>query len=178
MVRGVEAPEQRANTWSEADDTDTTGSTYSMGSTHLSRAELHQLMARPDIKITDKIGAGATRPPRHHLFPQPYREWFWDNHRIDIDRYTIGDPVPVGVCGCFPGPRDRRKTVETVWRGCLAVPITRLKPGANETGCGTLESRPRLRRLRCRLSEGAVGSFWSGTLRMPRSWSAKIDKAR
>ena len=89
MVPGVEAPEQRANTWSEADDTDTTGSTYSMGSTHLSRAELHQLMARPDIKITDKIGAGATRPPRHHLFPQPYREWFWDNHRIDIDRYTI-----------------------------------------------------------------------------------------
>src|SRR5262249_3819331 len=68
---------------------------------------------------------------------QTYREWFWDNHRIDIDRYTIGDPVPVGVCGCFPGPRDRRKTVETVWRGCLAVPITRLKPGANETGCGT-----------------------------------------
>jgi hypothetical protein len=89
IQREVDGPEETANTGSEADDTDTKGSTYSMGSTHLSKAEVHQLMARPDIKITDKIGAGATRPPRHHLFPQPYREWFWDNHRIDIDRYTI-----------------------------------------------------------------------------------------
>jgi hypothetical protein len=74
---------------SEDDEIGNTTSTYSIRPTHLSDAELNQLLSRPDMKVTDTKGAGAARSPRHHLFPQPYREWFWDHHLIDIDRYTI-----------------------------------------------------------------------------------------
>jgi hypothetical protein len=109
MLGGVDEPEEpltpetsgadggqhsgRAREWgtdvgADDDETGATTSTYSIRPTHLSEAETKQLMSRPDVKLTDTKGAGATRIPRHHLFPQPYREWFRD-HKIDIDRYTI-----------------------------------------------------------------------------------------
>jgi hypothetical protein len=48
----------------------------------------NELMSQPHMKITDTRGAGAARPPRHHLFPQDNWEWF-NAHEITIDRYTI-----------------------------------------------------------------------------------------
>jgi hypothetical protein len=73
---------------SDDDETGATTSTYSMRPTHLSEAELNQLMSRPDMKATDTKGAGAARPHRHHLFIQTRREWF-RKRGILIDRYTI-----------------------------------------------------------------------------------------
>ena len=78
----------RPQVGSEVDETDATASTYSARPTHLSNAELKELMSLPHMKITDTRGAGAARPPRHHLFPQDNWEWF-DDHEITIDRYTI-----------------------------------------------------------------------------------------
>ena len=80
------APEPQVG--SEGGEIDSTASTYSAGPTHLSNAELKELMSLPHMKITDTRGAGAARPPRHHLFPQDNWEWF-DDHEITIDRYTI-----------------------------------------------------------------------------------------
>jgi len=40
------------------------------------------------MHITGKNGAGAARPPRHHVFPQEYRDWF-DARNFDIDKITV-----------------------------------------------------------------------------------------
>jgi hypothetical protein len=41
-----------------------------------------------DLRITDKAGAGAARPPRHHVFPRENRQWFSDRG-FDIDKVTV-----------------------------------------------------------------------------------------
>jgi hypothetical protein len=63
-------------------------SNYSIKRTHLSEAEVHELMSRPDMKVADTKGAGAARPHRHHLFIQTRRAWFRERG-ILVDRYTI-----------------------------------------------------------------------------------------
>jgi len=40
------------------------------------------------MHITGPNGAGAARPPRHHVFPQENREWFSERN-FDIDRVTV-----------------------------------------------------------------------------------------
>jgi RHS repeat-associated protein len=63
-------------------------STFSVGRTHLSAPELQELMGQPGMKVTGTTGAGAARPPRHHVFTQENRSWF-QQHGVDIDRYTL-----------------------------------------------------------------------------------------
>ena len=38
--------------------------------------------------------AGASRPPRHHIFPRSERVWF-EARRVEIDRYTL--PLDAGT---------------------------------------------------------------------------------
>jgi hypothetical protein len=76
------------NSNEDASEFGTRTSTYSDWPTHLTPAEVDELMSRPDMKITDTKGAGAARPDRHHLFSQTRRDWFFARG-IDIDKYTI-----------------------------------------------------------------------------------------
>jgi hypothetical protein len=46
------------------------------------------MLRRPDVRITNTTGAGAARPPRHHLLTQEYRDWF-RQRGVEIDRYTV-----------------------------------------------------------------------------------------
>ena len=45
-----------------------------------------QEVLRPPLVTTS--GAGVARTPRHHLFPQQFREWFTQRGG-DIDRFTV-----------------------------------------------------------------------------------------
>jgi hypothetical protein len=65
-----------------------TASTFSVGNTHLSASDVASLQRLDGIDVTGPGGAGAARPPRHHIFAQEYRDWF-EGHGIDIDRFTI-----------------------------------------------------------------------------------------
>jgi RHS repeat-associated protein len=65
-----------------------TSSTFSAGRSHLSSAEMGELMQMPGMKLTNTTGAGAARPPRHHIFTQENRAWFKERG-VDIDRYTL-----------------------------------------------------------------------------------------
>jgi hypothetical protein len=71
-----------------SDTAGSTSSTFSVGRTHLSDGELGELMARPDMKVTNLTGAGGARPPRHHIFVQEQRDWF-QARGVDIDKYTL-----------------------------------------------------------------------------------------
>ncbi len=66
----------------------TTDSTFSVGRTRLSKAEVDELLAQPGMKTTGTTGAGAARPDRHHIFVQEERQWFKDRG-VDIDKYTL-----------------------------------------------------------------------------------------
>jgi hypothetical protein len=65
-----------------------TTSTFSVGRTHLSQAELAELRRLQGVGITNTTGAGAARPPRHHIFVQEHRDWF-KARGVDIDKYTL-----------------------------------------------------------------------------------------
>ena len=41
------------------------------------------------LRVTGKVGAGMKRKPRHHIFPQEYREYFESRGFRDIDGYTV-----------------------------------------------------------------------------------------
>jgi hypothetical protein len=83
-----------------------TSSTFSVGPTHLSGAEIQELMLRSDMKLVGANGAGAARPPRHHIFVQEQREWF-AARGVDIDRYTLelswGDHSAIHTGGAADG---------------------------------------------------------------------------
>ena len=40
------------------------------------------------MHITNKVGAGVARPPRHHIFPQEHRSWF-EARNFDIDKVAV-----------------------------------------------------------------------------------------
>jgi hypothetical protein len=40
------------------------------------------------VNLSNAIRSGVTRTPRHHIFPQQFRQWFL-NRGINIDRFTI-----------------------------------------------------------------------------------------
>lgn len=47
-----------------------------------------ELLSRPDMTITNTTGAGAARPPRHHIFTQEERPWLKERG-VDVDKYTL-----------------------------------------------------------------------------------------
>lgn len=51
-------------------------------------ADVAEELAKGRLRITNKVGAGAARSPRHHIFPQEDRPWF-KSRGVDIDRYTL-----------------------------------------------------------------------------------------
>jgi len=65
-----------------------TSSTFSVANSHLERAEIGELLGRRDVSVSGTTGAGAARPPRHHVFPQEFRDWFFDRG-VEIDRFTL-----------------------------------------------------------------------------------------
>ncbi|MBK8597163.1 MAG: DUF2380 domain-containing protein [Holophagales bacterium] len=65
-----------------------TSSTFSIANSHLERAEIGELLGRQDVSVSGTTGAGAARPPRHHVFPQEFRDWFLDRG-VEIDRFTL-----------------------------------------------------------------------------------------
>ncbi len=56
---------------------------------------MHALGEGPEvngIRETSRRGAGLTRPPRHHVFPQEHRTWFEERGfvgKLDIDNFTV-----------------------------------------------------------------------------------------
>jgi hypothetical protein len=68
------------------DDVPTTSS--SIGKGRFNDNEFKELVSSDNVHVTNKVGAGAARPPRHHIFVQEQREWF-ESRGIDIDKYTI-----------------------------------------------------------------------------------------
>jgi RHS repeat-associated protein len=58
------------------------------GSSAARRMAVEEALELGAIVRTTVQGAGAARPPRHHVFPQPYRRWF-RQRGIDIDQYTL-----------------------------------------------------------------------------------------
>jgi hypothetical protein len=56
---------------------------------------MHALGESPEVaavRETSRRGAGLTRPPRHHVFPQEHRTWFEERGftgELDIDNFTI-----------------------------------------------------------------------------------------
>jgi hypothetical protein len=69
-----------------------TSSTFSVGRSHLSSAEMRELMQTPGMKFTGTTGAGAARLPRHHVFPQEHRRFFQKRGFTDdrsIDNFTL-----------------------------------------------------------------------------------------
>lgn len=61
---------------------------FPIGNAPVSKAEIAELQRPQGVHFTNTTGAGAARPPRHHIFVPEHVDWF-RSRGVDIDRYTL-----------------------------------------------------------------------------------------
>jgi hypothetical protein len=60
----------------------------------MSKPEVDEALESGAINPATPYRAGATRPPRHHIFPRQHADWF-KARGVDVDRYTL--PLDEGM---------------------------------------------------------------------------------
>lgn len=59
------------------------------GGCRVPRAMAEEALENGEINRTTPRLAGVQKPPDHHIFAQEFRDWLWNDFKIDVDRFQV-----------------------------------------------------------------------------------------